>query len=199
MAVFNEIDEGGLNAILTRRLGMPGGSPAPSLAPEIMPQMVLENDRPEWGWLKGEMLCAASGFEAALLGNRSYYEFVNPTTSQSIITIDYVENITANDLIVARAAFSTALGGTTENAGVCDLRFRFRTNQMQLFRGQALAAALTTQGTFAVLSENSLHPFTGAIIMPPGSLVRIFGVTDNSAIAFNIRWYERIAQSGELV
>lgn len=197
MAVFNEIDEGGLNAILTRRLGMPGGSPAPSLAPEIMPQMVLENDRPEWGWLKGEMRCAGSFFSAALIGNRSMVQLYNPPSSQSIVTIDYIENITGNDIEVHRAAVSQLIGGgSTLYAGVCDLRFRFRTMQLQTTSHQA--GMVATQGTFAYLNS-TLHPFEGDIIMPPNSLVFVTAASDNQAIEFNIRWYERVAQSGELV
>jgi len=198
MAVFNEIDEGGLNGILSRRLGMPGGSPAPSLAPEIMPQLVLESDRPEWGWLKGEMRCAGHFFEGPVAAQRSYYEFVNPASSNSIITIDQIENVTNQDLIIARAAFTSALGGVSSYAGVSDLRFRFRSHQMQITSGNAAAASLSTQGIFTLLTGN-VHGFTGSIVMPPASLVRIFADLDNTAIGFNLRFYERVAQSGELV
>lgn len=197
MAVFNEIDEGGLNAILTTRLGMPGGSPAPSLAPEIMPQLVLENDRPEWGWAKGEMRC--SGYFDVAAGGAGvfgYVQFYNPPTSNSIVTIDYIENIEANDLVVYRAATSVLAAGTQVYAGVSDTRFRFRTMQLQTSTVTA-AASPANQGIFCYLNQN-LHPFTGSIILKPDSLLIAFGAASNSRVSLNLRWYERVAQQGEL-
>lgn len=197
MAVFNEIDEGGLNAVLTRRLGMPGGSPAPSLAPEIMPQLVLESDRPEWGWLKGEMRCSGYFYAGAVAGQYAYIQFYNPPSSQSIITIDYVENIDANDILVQRSAASILAAGSTLYGGVNDLRFRFRTMQLQTTTVNS-AVFPASQGTFCSLSS-ILHPFNGAIVLPPDSLAIITAADVNHNIACNVRWYERIAQSGELV
>jgi hypothetical protein len=54
--MFNGINEGGLNNILSQRLGVKGSSAAPAVAPEVFPCLTLENDRPEWSWLKGESL-----------------------------------------------------------------------------------------------------------------------------------------------
>ena len=196
MAAFNEIDEGGLNGILSRRLGMPGGSPAPSLAPEIMPQLVLESDRPEWGWLKGEMRCAGSFSVAASAGNTSYVQLYNPPTSRSIVTIDYIENNVADDIVVRRHDTSVVVAGTLVYGGVADLRFRFRTMQLQTSTVQGAIPA--SQGTFAALNA-TLHPWDGAIVMPPDSLVIVAGATTNTVCSFNVRWYERVAQQGELV
>jgi hypothetical protein len=195
MAVFNEIDEGGLNAILTTRLGMPGGAPAPSLAPEIMPQLVLESDRPEWGWPKGEMRCAGYFTVPAAAGVNSYVQFYNPPSSNSIVVIDYIENIVTNDIAVARCASSVLAAGSQVYAGVCDMRFRFRTMQLQTTTVQALTPA--TQGLFTFLNA-ALHPFQGTLVLAPDDLVIVYGQNVNNGIDFNVRWYERVAQSGEL-
>lgn len=195
MAVFNEIDEGGLNAILTTRLGMPGGAPAPSLAPEITPQLVLENDRPEWGWAKAEMRVAGYFSVGALIGNTSYVQIYNPPSSNSICVIDYAENVGGSDIYISRAATSVLAAGTGVYGGVCDLRFRFRTMQLQTSLVQGLMPS--TQGTFCLLNS-TLHPFTGSIILKPDSLVLVHGTFTNQAVDFNLRWYERVAQSGEL-
>lgn len=196
MAVFNEIDEGGLNAILTTRLGMPGGAPAPSLAPEIMPQLVLENDRPEWGWAKGEMRCAGFFEVAPSAGNFSFVQFYNPPSSNSIITIDYIENIVPADCVVQRSASSVLTAGSTVYGGVCDLRFRFRTMQLQTTTATA-AVAPANQGVFSFLNQ-TLHPFMGAIVLKPDSLLIIRTDLANTNVAVNVRWYERVAQQGEL-
>lgn len=196
MAVFNEIDEGGLNGILTRRLGMPGGSPAPSLAPEIMPQLVLENDRPEWGWPKGEMLVSGNFYQSAVALQLSFVEFINPATSNTIATIRNVTNIGATSFAITRAAFSTAAGVTVLYGGVADLRYTFRSHSILVRTGSA--AAVSNQGIFYGMTSTA-PPFTGSIILPPGSLVRCVGIAANTTIDFNLTWYERQAQAGELV
>lgn len=197
MAVFNEIDEGGLNGILTRRLGMPGGSPAPSLAPEIMPDMTLENDRPEWGWLKGEMHCSGNVLVAAVALNHGVVEFVNPTGSNTIATFTRFDNCGGNDLWISRAALSTAVCTTLVYSGVSDTRFTFRTYQTQIKTG-ANPVYPSNQGIFAFLGGNP-HLFDAPLILTPGQMFRVYGDSTNSPLHFNFSFYERIAQSGELV
>jgi hypothetical protein len=196
MAVFNEIDEGGLNGILTARLGMPGGSPAPSLAPEIMPQLVLENDRPEWGWNKGEMRCAGHFSVLAAVGQYGIVQFYNPPGSNSIAVIDYVENIGTPDIFVQRSSPAILAAGTTVYGGVCDLRFPFRTHSL-LVTTLTAAAYPAAQGVFCYLNAN-LHPFTGSLVLKPNTLVIVASASLNANVDFNLRWYERVAQSGEL-
>jgi hypothetical protein len=70
---------------------------------------------------------------------------------------------------------------------------------MQLQTSTVTAVALpAAQGIFCYLSE-TLHPFMGSLVLPPDSLVIIAGSGTNSAVDCNVRWYERVAQSGELV
>lgn len=54
MAIYNQIQERGLNRVLQQRLTMLGDAPAPALVPELGANLVLEIDRPEWGRWKGE-------------------------------------------------------------------------------------------------------------------------------------------------
>lgn len=54
--MFNQFeDRGQLANVLQRRLNMTGAAPAPSVAPELFPCLVYENDRIEWGYLKNEI------------------------------------------------------------------------------------------------------------------------------------------------
>lgn len=197
MAQFNEIDEGGLNQLLVRRLGMKTGSPAPTIAPELMPNITLENDRPEWGYLKGEMWCAGNFTVPLVAGQFGYVQFNNPVSSRSICTIRHIENVFPGDVFVSRAAYSTLAVGTTEYAGVCDLRFRFRTMQLQTQRFN-VAAVPADQGRFALLNGVNVK-YDAPIVLTPGSLCRVEATTAAQDISFNVIWYERPASDGELV
>ena len=56
MARFNEIQVGRFNAVLHKLLDMKEGAPAPQLSGDVIPTLVLENDRPEWIFLGAERL-----------------------------------------------------------------------------------------------------------------------------------------------
>lgn len=71
MAIFNAIQERGLNRLLQQRLTMLDSAPAPALVPEIGAQLVLESDRPEWGRWKGEVPFSASVTVTALAAEYS--------------------------------------------------------------------------------------------------------------------------------
>lgn len=196
MAQFNEIDEGGLNSILVRRLGMQTGSPAPTIAPELMPMLALENDRPEWGWPKGEMLCSGVFTTGTVVGQYAIVNIVNPTSSGVIGVIRHVSNVTGEDFNVCRISFGTQVMTAAVYAGVCDLRFRFRTMGLQTAVDNR--ATVANQGVFDTL-VGLQHTFEGAIVLPPGSCVQLQSVNVGVAISANVRWYERPVQSGELV
>lgn len=64
---MNEIQTDRLDAILRRTLAIRAGSLAPTLGPEILPVIVLENDRPEWRYYERERLYMCTGVQAAVL------------------------------------------------------------------------------------------------------------------------------------
>lgn len=64
MSLYNEIQVGRFNGILHKLLGMKEGAPAAQLSGDIVPGLILENDRPEWKFLSGERLCHG-GMQAA--------------------------------------------------------------------------------------------------------------------------------------
>jgi hypothetical protein len=196
MATFNEIDEGGLNAILVRRLGMKTGTPAPTIAPEIMPMLALENDRPEWGFPKGEMACSGVFTTGIVAGQYAIVNIVNPLTSGVLAVIDHISNLTGEDFNVCRISFGTQVMTATVYAGVCDLRFRFRTMGVQTAVDNR--ATVANQGLFDTL-VGTQHVFSGSIVLPPSSCVQLQSVNVGVAISANVRWYERPVQGGELV
>jgi hypothetical protein len=196
MAQFNEIDEGGLNSILVRRLAMKTGTAAPTIAPEIMPDLTLESDRPEWGFLKGEMLCSGAFEQLLVAGTFSVLTIRNPTGSGILTTISRIQNTGTAAFRVVRIAFGTEAMTTTAYAGVQDLRFRFRTMSTQT--ATSTPAAVANQGVFAIL-DTGFRVFPEYLVLPPGSAVQLQAITLATDLKAEVSWYERPVQSGELV
>lgn len=199
MAQFNEISEGGLNQILNRRLAMEGYSPSPTLAPEVMPGLVLESDRPEWGWLKGEQLLGFSQSLAA--GGAGFFGqawFTNPARSNTIVVIERISAHTTGNHAIVRIAQSVDAGsvvGTLQNNTWRDTRWGI----------QGILAIRTVVTTLPALTYRTLaqvtpsFPYDEPIVLGPGTTCHIYGETAATAFAFSLAWTERVALQGELV
>jgi hypothetical protein len=108
MALFNESLAPAFNALIRRLHGMKGGAPAPQVSPEISHMIVLENDRPEFGVLKGEYRYAtAVSIAAGGAGTFAQIQLTLPAASGVISVIEeaWVINPTGGP-------FSVRLGGT---------------------------------------------------------------------------------------
>lgn len=71
--LYNEIGGGNLDQILQQRLNVKGpGAVAPTVAPEVMPVLALEVDRPEWSVIKGEVPVSIRVTQNAVVGNFSF-------------------------------------------------------------------------------------------------------------------------------
>jgi len=201
MSLFNQLGEYGLNQVIARRLTTPGPAPSPTVEPAIFPALVLENDRPEWSWLKGERLCSAAGSQGAVAGQYAQAVINNPVGSNMIATIDYVyllPGATQFGLYITPPAYALA----PQVASVRDGRWS----------GTPLVPRAPTC-TFAYSSSIGvpLEPiifrcgptlpveYTQPIIIPPGFTFLIHALAVNIALtAFSIAWRERTAQPGEV-
>jgi hypothetical protein len=199
MAQFNEISEGGLNQILNRRLAMEGYSPSPTLAPEVMPGLVLESDRPEWGFLKGEQLLGFSqSLGAGGAGAFGQAWFTNPTGSNTICVIERVSaHTTGNHAIIriARSVDAGAIVGTLQNNTWRDTRWAIP-GVLQVRTVITTLPALTYR-TLAQATPS--FPYDEPIVLGPGTTCHIYGETAATAFAFSCAWTERVALRGELV
>ncbi len=197
--MFNEINEGGLNRILSQRLGMKGSSAAPACAPELFPGLTLENDRPEWGFLKGELLASKQVFVAAVAAQFAQAQLYLPSTSNLIVTVESIVNLTANVANVARGVgIGGGLGGwSAATVGTRDFRWNGeRTGAVHETRSGA--ANPTTFPNIAQLASNGIEIKTPIVIVP-GTALCIFNTTLNQTMSFTIAWRERVALPGELV
>ncbi len=200
--MFNEIQEQGLNTILSRRLAMKGSSAAPSVAPELFPNLTLENDRPEWGWLKGEMLCANRITRAAVAAQFTAAQLYLPSTANAIAVVTSITNWTGNALRFGRAVgIGAGLTGWTAAASsnnARDFRWRPQTSQV-IAETNANALPVNTFGIFGRLFGIGLLEYTDPIVIVPNTSLVLATDVVNEPLDFVVSWYERPAVPGELV
>lgn len=197
--IFNEIsDRGQLTQILQRRLNMLGSAPAPALMPEIAPCLTLENDRAEWGWLKGELRRARLTTVAATVGQFGMVQCYIPTNRRNIAVITDIQSHNTNTLNVARTFIG---GGIVGWAGLTTAGLDFRdpsSGGAVLFEQTTNALQPSVNVVLARCNATSPRMQQPIILAPSGQSLVIYNITANQECAVTISWYEREAFPGEL-
>lgn len=201
MAVFNEVLEGGLNKLLTRRLAMQTGSPAPAVQPELVPGLVLENDRLEYSWAKGELLASGRVGAGAVAGQFGFAQLTNPAGSGIIATVTGIQWQFGASNGFLKIRVSGATGGPVV-ASVRDSRW------IQEGNTTARPTCGITGGTAAAASPEPVLDYLGPTnplsrddgwILRPGTCLWIELEVANIVLASTtFVWRERVASPGEL-
>lgn len=202
MAIWNEILEGGLNQALAKRLGMQTASPSPSVSPEIMAGLTLENDRPEWGYLKGEVLGSARAAQVAVAAQFSFGALSNPTGSNLIVVIEKIEvQCPAGSAAIFRVRPVGSVAGTPVTPQVRDTRWIIGTGAARTAANMSVgtAAGLGLEAPFAWAEVGSRYEYNRPVILRPGSSCVIeLGTANVGCNNFAFHWRERGALPGEL-
>lgn len=169
--MVNEIQNGRVNALLTKLLSMKEGSPAPTLAPEVISALVLESDRPEWAFLKGERLgIGGTTLAAGGAGINSYVAIVNPLGS--------------GVLGVILGFMPSGIVGTSNE---WELRFNNAVTTGLVAQNRAINRDLRSIGVPGGNIPMTLQIFAGAIAAPPGvGSILAQGVAGNSTYSQEI-------------
>lgn len=116
MALFNEILAGRFNKQLLKLFNMKGQAPAPQVGGDIIADVTLEQDRPEWGWLKGELRFGAHLFvtNGGAFNSRVRLRLTTPNV------LCVVTSIRASSPSVGQT-FSVFVGGASYNADLVDV------------------------------------------------------------------------------
>lgn len=199
--IFNEIaEQGQLSQLLQRRLNMLGAAPAPALMPEIAPCLTLENDRPEWGWLKGENLKSRAIDVAAVVGQHSMCQLYIPSTTRAIAVIESIEARAAVSFNVAHAVGIG--GGTTGWTPITaisrDTRNLNRQGDLAILETRQNAALPTFHGVIAQINTGGSRDLREPIVVSPGEAIVIYTISTNVALSINLHWRSRAALPGEL-
>lgn len=208
MTVLGAVGESGLNQILAKRLTTPGAAVAPGVAPELFPNLVLENDRPEWKYLAGEKLASMAGFAiAAVAASISTIRLRNPLGSNVLAIFEEIEvqPASATDVVISRITESGALG-TEGGTASRDTRFADDALVTGHCRIQVTGGAIMVPGLNAVPLRRWFSVASGErvisrlpYVLSPGNAIDITTVTENITLLASAAWRERAAQPGELV
>lgn len=203
MTEYNQIQEGSLNRALQARLNTDDSAPAPVVAPELTPGLVLENDRPEWGWPKGERLAAGNGGVTAVGAQFSQVALVNPSTSRQLVTVEQLYIAPAAAAVIRVGTFVgdpiaflvNTLNFATRDTRWNDPSFAVGAPSCRV-RGGTNAAVLTFYGELVrfQVTASSMPPDglrLNAVLHPGWSLVMAVNTVNVAIDAFHFTWRER--------
>lgn len=203
MSAFNLLPWGRWGTGVQKYFGFIGENPIPTLTPELGVGVVLENDRPEWGYLKEEQICGTWVTQAGGVGTSAQFMLRNSAGSNvlAVVTSIRVYLATAGNLnIYINPAAAALAGGTPQNNFPRDLRRRSAANAFRvgtLIAESNASASVTGTGLIQIDQVNStgvgvreeLCP--DAIVIPPGCGLQLFAVTTNITMTARLVWRER--------
>ena len=206
MGIRNEMDDGShLNLILTRRLGVQGAA-APNVASELFPCIVLENDRPEWGFIKREKHCQQTMTGAAVAGELTSVGIANMPGGTGVLAVCnriYLSNTqtTPFDMNVGFNVLQS-LGAVTSQPKGHPVDSRWGSEDPSLtgfIRDQVagLATGMTVQRI--VVPANATVELNGAWVLAPGSFLFVEARGAAQEVMASFQWTERAATEGELL
>lgn len=188
---------------LARILGLEEQDGVTTVAPELMPVLAIESDRPEWAFLKDEVLGVGRTEVAAVANQTSFVQLFNPSGSNVLIVIEQIA-VGAGVAAFARVrSHAAALGATTGDENFRDLRRRGNTgplvaelrsgNQAAQLSGFALETARIVASTYMPL-------FSAPIVVSPGTGISVQSDAPATGVGLEVffRWSERGAALIEL-
>ena len=192
--MFNQFeDKGQLAQVIMRRLNMTGASPAPAIAPELFPVFTYENDRPEWGYLKGEYRFGRTETVAAPpAGEHAAFVVQNGGNSGAIVV---VKDICVTALATARIVQQQTFLASSPTTGV-RRDSRQPSNSRTGFIPGRIAGASVTAGAVLIPANTRTEV---EFIIHPGWELAVIAFNAAASMSASINWTERAAMIGELV
>lgn len=204
---MNEIQDSGVNELLVRRFNIvdsPG--PASTLAPEVMPVVLIAQPSEEEEYLRGVRIAAARAEVGAVVAQYPGIRLANPTGSRTLVIVDdvFLCGLAASQsLDLGIVPITTPLNATVTGSGSRDSRIAPSTTPQQTVAamsvGNGAATAFATVGKemFRVSSVLSVLLPIG-IVLAPGFSFDMWGLGTGLGFIASIRWRERRAQPSEL-
>jgi len=158
----------------------------------VPPGIQLESDRVEYSYLKGETRWSRDAFSAAVVAQFSFVIIQNPAASTHLITIEYINAISATLLIAPQNLLSAP--GTPLVTIVMDTRQPAQSSSALVFAGSGAAAVINP----GLVLLNTDPPYEGGIILKPGTQALLQGNVVNTATEVSMVWRERFARPEEL-
>lgn len=202
MAYPNEVQVGRFNAMLYKMFSMEEGSPAPQLTGEIIPAVILENDRPEYKFLGGEHLMTVGAQITSAVSNFAQLQLYNPAGSGALVILEQIEFCLASAGLWGIYVTQTELAGgapTSLTTFKRDSRFGGATAA-----GGVANVAITTHTAIvgarlfvARDAANATNARRFEYVLSPGYGLTLTTVNTNIDVGANIQWRERFLEQSE--
>lgn len=177
------------------------------LGPELVPALVLESDRPEWSYLRGEQLASGHATATAAVGLRSSVRLQNPASSGVLIVVEEIivaAFSTTLDLVQLRLNCTTTGSVAAPDRRMRDQRFGDVTPTGQLFTNNTLTFAGTGGSGWGYFERTHLgngsswYRWTRPLILAPGTHALAILGADNVMQISTWHWRERALVQAEL-
>lgn len=199
MIEFNKILNPRLVAWLVRVFAMKiGGSPAPTLAPEVAPSIdVNQQDDPTLRFIRGERLMSATFNLAPSVGNINKLQVRNPANSGVVVVITSI-SVASSGGVFDGVGVSTTDLVTFVTPQPRDSRWFAvgGTRGASLVSWSQTAAPTSPQQYITV--PNSTGLMTREIVVPPGSAYQAQQDTANLQLLYSVQYLERPIAAEEL-
>lgn len=205
MALMNEIQVGRYKQLLEQLLAMKGEIATQQLSPELLPVLVLGNDRPEWAALAGERLCVGGAQAAAVAAENVTIQLMNIPTSSVIITLEGIQVSPHQTGLHLYGNWDTlASGGAAASASYGNRDGRFargaQATQGVVYTYHQVGSPITdVLGRLSWGSANALAPLWLPMpyVLTPGRGFAITCNTVNVALTCTFLWRERKLEPSE--
>lgn len=196
--------------------GMRGSNPVPTLA-ELVPGVIVETDRPEWGYAGLEpRWISRNNSSAGVAGQLSSVGIYNPPDSSVLVVVEGLVNSSASSSqncqikIVRPNPAPTFLSNVPVN-GCIDTGFlpadgasqaQMAAHEVSFVAAGGLGSPATPLGFFPSLASTQeadhamLHPFRPLAILRPGGLILLEGTVANLAVSGFFYGRERAQERG---
>lgn len=205
MAFLNQIQIGRWDNLLRRLLNMKEQKVAPSVATDVSPAIIIENDRPEWGFLTGEVHAIGEHTFTAGVGNFSQIMLHNNGLTGMIVVVHGIMVVTSTDrreVVLAISQNHDAASGPAGNIRKLDNRFEstlggsttptaiIRQLDSNLVQG-------TTYGRIKVPLQFVQVTFPRPVILWEQNVLNVVNTTANEVLSVTFFWSERPVEPGE--
>jgi hypothetical protein len=175
--------------------GFRGDNPIPSIA-ELLPVVVIENDRPEWGFGGNEFYSGIQRTQAGISTQFSHVAIVNPPSTGVLVVIEkVVSTVDANFYIASPSDLGAGplfLVGTTASATVLE-------RDLRIAAGGVFAARAETGSNAVIPWRGPVYPIGPAVEkfvelsfeISPGRAVIVATAALNTAITVGWAMRER--------
>lgn len=200
----NEINAARFNERLSRELAI-DGAPAPILAPEIQPSIILENERPENLYWQGERRYSMSLSLSGVSGEYYYAAIWNPAASKVLVIVEkFAIGVTSTTYVDFGPLVYGIVASLSGRATYClDTRvpqnaLGWPCTSMPYVGSDPGTGGIANFGRMRI-GTNEMHTVDPlGYVLTPGNGFGIFLATVNIGVAGYLFFRERNAERGEL-